>query len=68
MLSLKMGKFMKIRDLLCQQRVRIFLCVLNNAMLIREIFHSATEDTDKVESEQTEVRTKAFFCKIDEWV
>lgn len=68
MLSLKMGKFMKIRVLLCQQRVRIFFCVLNNAMLIREIFHLATEDTDKVESEQTEVRTKAFFCKIDEWV
>lgn len=68
MLSLKMGKYTKIRDLLCQQRVRIFFCVLDNAMLISEIFHSATEDTDKVESEQTEVRTKAFFCKVDEWL
>lgn len=36
-------------------------CFPFDLMLIDENFHSATEDTDKVESEQTEVRTKALF-------
>lgn len=51
-----MEKFLKIRDPLSPQRVRIIsLDVVDNTKYFL-VLSLATEDTDKVESEQTEVR------------